>query len=401
MPRRIVVIGAGIKGSILAALLSLAGAEVTLIDRGLVGGGATGTNHGRLHLGTSSWRTDPDPLIRRRFAASSLMRSLPNVVSQSQMGVYCFETTEDAGNFLAVCERNSIPFQVPPRPRVLSQWVVLSDFAAVVALPEYSFDPASVAGRFALLATNHGTRLLLQEDITEIYDVNREHLLHLADGSTIHADFVINCGNRWCQDLVARHARVALTVDWYTWRILCLRSKGLPPLERVMVIMDAAQDTPSALPHGAWITIDGRSKPELLDPCDEPPNYGWHAFDGSSYSEQKLYADAAQHMAPLRAHSPSSIFSFAGVQARVRGAPPGSTNTLYFGGENESYAIAFGGQASTALLDALEITEILGERTWIKPVERGALLNAVLDELPIGPSPMTSAMIWNRMGSEE
>jgi glycine/D-amino acid oxidase-like deaminating enzyme len=399
MPQRIVIIGAGIKGSILAALLSLAGADVTLVDRAQVGSGATSTNHGRLHLGTSSWRTDPDPLIRRRLAASALMRSLPHVISHSKDGLYCFETEEDAGSFLAVCSRNGIPFRECSRHDLSSQWVTADDFAMTISLPEYSFDPAKLAGRFASLAEHQGARLALQENIREIRDANREHLLDLSDGSKLRADLVINCGSRWSQDLIARHANVDLTVDWYTWRILCARAESLPPLERVTVIMDAARNTPSALPHGDWITIDGRSKPELLKPCDEPANYGWHRFDESNDNERKLYEDASRYLAPLRSLGPAAIFSFAGVQGRVRGAPPGSTNTVYFGGADESYAIAFGGQASTAFLDALEITEAMGERGWIKPVSRSGLISSVLERLPINPVPMTSAMIWNRVSS--
>src|SRR5690348_16794537 len=56
---RVAVVGAGIKGAALAALLTVdPGVNVTLIDAGQVGGGTTAANHGRLHLGTANWRTD-------------------------------------------------------------------------------------------------------------------------------------------------------------------------------------------------------------------------------------------------------------------------------------------------------------------------------------------------------
>ena len=71
--KRIIVIGGGIKGSSLAALLSACEEyEVLLIDRGNIGSGTTCTNHGRLHLGTANWRREPLSRMRRRLSGRRL-----------------------------------------------------------------------------------------------------------------------------------------------------------------------------------------------------------------------------------------------------------------------------------------------------------------------------------------
>src|SRR3954451_15410895 len=157
--KRIAVIGGGVKGSSVAALLSACGEhEVLLIDRGNIGSGATCTNHGRLHLGTANWRREPLSRMRRRLKGSETWRLLPTALESSEPALYCFDS-EDAGEkFRAKCEAAGICIRPATADAVRSVrgWIDPARFRSLFEVPEFSFSPARLAGRLARFAEENG-----------------------------------------------------------------------------------------------------------------------------------------------------------------------------------------------------------------------------------------------------
>src|SRR5262249_27002539 len=143
--KRVIVIGGGIKGSSLAALLSACGGhEVLLVDRGNIGSGATCTNHRRLHLGTADWRREPVSRMRRRLKGSETWRLLPNALESSEPALYCFDSDHAGEQFQAKCEAAGICIRPATGDAVRSVhgWIDRACFKSFFEVPEFSFNPA-------------------------------------------------------------------------------------------------------------------------------------------------------------------------------------------------------------------------------------------------------------------
>lgn len=416
MKHRIVVLGGGIKGTAVAALLSLQPRfEVLLIEQNLIASGTTRTNHGRLHWGTASWRSDSDELMRRRRAASELMQQIPGVTSVSSNGVYCFEDSTDLDVFLRRCEENKMRQKSVGAETVAGPWVSAERYVGFVQLSEFSFNPAVLAGRFAAFAIHNGASILVRSLATHI--TRREQdtfLINIVGQPPVIADCIINCTSRWCNDVqidgvsrlrayrnidgVFHEGEHLDEIEWHSWRLLCLRAEAVPVLDRVTVAVDRARNAPSVIPHYGWITIDGQPRRTLLASRIDDYRCGWRPLNLDDEIDHKLFVDARDFFAPLRLgpQSQNYLFSFAGVHGRIKNATPGSRSTLYRCPDCPNYYVAFGGQASTSLLDALEVAESVVS-TFNRPLTRESMLARLIQQLPVRPYKDCSSMIWDEM----
>lgn len=401
MKRKVIVIGAGIKGSAIAALLSLDDTlEVVLIDKGKVGSGTTSTNHGRLHLGTSGWRTETDDLISRRMQGSMLMRQLPKITTCSSEGYYCIERDKDLKEFVEKCSVNRIPHRIVQKSELDTSWINIEQFSAVIQVPEFSFNPARVAGRFANSFVQRGGTLQLGQSAKRVYRKGEQIFLELENESSIKADIVINASTRWCNTVKITDCDPLFTIEWLRWRLLCLRSEGLPPIKQVTVIVDPQKKVPSAIPHTRWITIDCKTDLEQLDTPEGDRNSSWRPIDLTNQVDFDLYSTGCSYFQPLQqlavTELSTKLFSMAGIHGRLVGSPPGSVNRVYSTENCPNYFLAFGGQASTAVLDAIETLEYLADRGVSSSIEREKLIQQLACSLTTDPLPNSNCMAWEQ-----
>ncbi|WP_293333070.1 FAD-binding oxidoreductase [Microcoleus sp. CAWBG58] len=404
MKRKAIVLGAGIKGTAIAVLLSLTDEfEIRLVDQDKVASGTTSTNHGRLHLGTSGWRTETDDLIRRRMLGSSLMRQLPAIATCLSEGHYCVEREEELVAFISKCDANQIPYRVLSSNEIENEWINIDQFSTVVQVPEFSFNPARVAGRFAQSFENQGGVFLPNQRAIRVHRKDRTVFLELENGNSLEADVIINASTRWCNTVTITDCNPLFTVEWFRWRLLCLRSQGFIPLKQVTVIVEPTKKAPSAIPHEQWITIDCKTDLEKLDSPEGEQNAGWRPIDLNNRIDYELYSTGYNYFQPLRqlrqlsdSELQNQLFSMSGVHGRLVGDPPGSVNKVYSTDSCPNYFLTFGGQASTAVLDAIETIEHLAKLGVCGEVNRGHLIQQLAHSLAVEPLPNSTGMIWEQ-----
>src|SRR6266700_2478234 len=157
---RIAILGGGIHGTAIAALFAQSSCcEVILFERGSIASGITSTNHGRLHVGTRIWRSRNDTVAWRRRLGAELVRQLPGVVREQQKGWCLIEAAEDVEPFENVCQRWLISCKRIGLSALNANWVRGSQFAAIHEVPEYSFNPARLAGSLAAYARSLGAEI--------------------------------------------------------------------------------------------------------------------------------------------------------------------------------------------------------------------------------------------------
>ncbi len=401
----LVIIGGGIKGAATAAIASLsADFNVTLLERDRIGSGATSTNHGRLHLGTAGWEHEAPELIQRRRLASHLVRQLPDVLVANTEGLYCFEDIHDAERFQSVAERDGIPYRIAKRTEIGDDWLNASRYPRLLHIPEYAFNPARLAGRFAQTCLDHGGTVLTQHDVQRIDRESSKLHVHLANGEILHADIVINMLARWGSTISLPASAPRLDIRWFQWQLLCLHTAALPTfpdLERVIMIIDNARQMPSAIPHHDWITLDYKAThvQEVISPDGEDIK-NWRQFDMNQAIDADNFSSVADVFKPLSSY-PSyeltpHLFSLTGIHGRRLNVPPGSQNTVEMSPLCPGYVVAFGGQASTGLLDAIETIEQI--RTWYNcgPEPRDQVISNLQQQLASQPIDHWMPMRWEQ-----
>lgn len=400
MKKELLVLGGGIKGAATAAVGSLLGDfQVTLLERERIGSGTTATNHGRLHLGTAGWEKEKSlpALIQRRLMASELVRELPDVLVSKRDAIYCFEDATDADNFQDVLGDNGIPYRLSNECALSHEWIEPAMYRAIVQVPEYSFNPAKLAGRFAQTCVDAGGRVSLGCRVKRI-ERKADRLVAILDsGETLTADLVVNTMSRWCASISLPPDAPHPNIKWFKWRLLCLHSGALPGydrLDQVVVVVDRERRMPSAIPHDKWITLDFNATPvQEVASVEDNDASDWREFDPSDDIDERTFAAVSRVFSPLVRLGPGErkgrLFSLAGIQARRIDSAAGSQNRLESSDQFTGYFVAFGGQASTGLLDAIEICRCLHARYSMTPVNRLEVvrrLASVLSPIPLADS---------------
>jgi len=405
LKKHLVVLGGGIKGAAIAALSSILGDyDVSLVEKDCIGSGTTSTNHGRLHLGTAGWRKDSAELIQRRRTASEVVRRLPNTIVTKRDAIYCFEDDADADRFQDIIANNEIPFRVSNDIELSHNWIEPGAYKSIIQVPEHSFNPARLAGRLAQTCTNAGGRILVGRHATELMRRGEKLIVTLNDGSELVADAVINTMSRWCLDLIVPPVAPRPEINWVRWKLLCLKSATLPTFDRldqVVVIIDRLKRMPSAIPHEHWITLDYNTTPiEEVPSPDGNDMQDWRPFDEEDSVDRDIYAAVSAVFYPLLTLSPTErngrLFSLAGIQGRLVSAAPGSRNSIHATRQFPDYYVAFGGQASTGILDAIDIINHLRYRNSMQSLKRGELVDRLVELIAVEPISGALPMRWEQ-----
>ncbi len=220
MPKRVVVVGAGVVGVSIAESLARKGAHVTLVERDVAGAGTSSTSYAWIN----SNNKQPVSYFELNLAGLKAHKALaPDGAPWVEWSGHV-EMAVDAGHVTELSGRvdrlEAAGYPVERLdPATASQElgdVVVPDGAQlVVRFPEegYCYPALYIAemlgrARAAGVELREGAEVVgFEEQVTGV-NVN------LADGSTIEADDVILCVGRWTSELAAL-ARVAVPMATY------------------------------------------------------------------------------------------------------------------------------------------------------------------------------------------
>lgn len=385
----VIILGGGIKGTALAALSTLAGFHVTLVERKRLASGATSRNHGRLHVGTASWKTDSLALMRRRYLGSRIIRSvLPGFPTDARAS-YCFADDQEGQAFEGRVTKAGIPVESCANFSDIENWIDVRKITSQYRVEEYAFDPALTARLLAGVALRNGAVFRFERAVEITHNLER-FSIKLADGEYVSGDCVVNAMSAWA-DLVKVPADFRrASVQWHTWSLVCADRNEInaPELDRVVVVWPKEGPQISAIPHGHWVTLDNGSTPISTNESPEPAS-DWLGLSGDRSEDLTLFQPITEQLRPLHIADIDNCFKLTGVHARQRGTKPGSVHQLHQSGR---YYLSFGGQASTALLDAVDtvdkIKHDIGDRAYRSTSELARLAEQLNDTSAVGGGSM-------------
>jgi glycerol-3-phosphate dehydrogenase len=363
----IAILGGGIHGTAIAALFAQSSCcEVTLFERDRIASGITSTNHGRLHVGTRIWRSRYDTVAWRRRLGAELVRQLPGVVREQEQGLCLIEAAEDIEPFENVCQRWLISCKRVGSSVLNENWVRGSRFAAIYEVPEYSFNPARLAGSLAAYASSLGAEILTGSPVQAVeVGASGKFLIRLSNGDTFETDLIVNALGNWANQVRSELSLPQLNLQWHRRRLLCLfvpsTSSNLV-LNRVITIFDKDNQVPGAIPHNPWIVFGSDVNIESLQAPDDGDIEKWQTFDKNRPMDHLLFELHARYFLPLQSLETQEIsqrlFSVSGVYPYLDGHKV-SDFQIHQSDKVPRYYLISGGNATTALLDARDLVEVV------------------------------------------
>jgi glycine/D-amino acid oxidase-like deaminating enzyme len=357
---RVSVLGGGVRGCSIAALLAESGQfSVTLFEKHLIGSGITSLNHGRLHCGATLWHANADEtseekavrtaVIRKRLRGAELIRaSLPDCFAQVQPALYLIHH-DLATAFKDSCAQYGIPISPRHLDAASRAWVhpSLGDWATV-SVPDYGFLPTDLALRFALVASAAGALILPNHPVQSVVHRGQVFFITLADQSMHEVDAVVNATCGWAKTIdceLHRHLDLPLQFSYPEITLLLLRNTGqVPPLPHSLTIMDPENLQPTVIPHlNAYVF--SASTPTSL----------WH-YNSRSVVERALLNTCRSVFPPLKTvpAAGNDVKLVTGIYPRLDHLHPVRPFHVHSALDKSLYWVVSGGNATTTLLDACE-----------------------------------------------
>jgi glycine/D-amino acid oxidase-like deaminating enzyme len=403
---RVAIIGAGIRGMALAAILArVERTTVTVFERAFLASGATRANHGRLHSGAGLWKTRFGDVAHRRFIGAAIIRRLPSILDSHLPAVYCMTEDEDVQQFEASCQSRDITYarlDVSKLPAAIGEdWIGNQPFCAAYEIPEYAFDPTRVAQLLARYAISHGARIRLHSPVHAL-EVSASNQIRIwyGDGENAAMDIVINAAGSWINSIASPSAIPRLPIQWLRWRLLCLPTDNLSRrLDRIVTVIDHEDRGPSAIPHGGWIAFGSGIEPEQVLSPDEPPSQQWRLYDPNHPMDAALLTAHSRYFPALQHIDGRSLYSFSSTYPCLPGERESICRT-FFDETMPGYYLIHGGNASTALLDAAEVAQVVLTRARSSQLTAQQLVSSLVSDLSAASSTLPlltrSEMIWDR-----
>jgi glycine/D-amino acid oxidase-like deaminating enzyme len=225
MPK-VIVIGAGVMGASAAFRLAQAGAEVTVLEAGRVGGGTSGISFAWTNSHNKPPRAYHDLNVAGMRAHAGLREEFGATPWWHGGGSLEWEAEEGRAAQAANVERlRSWGYAAEwITPRELAELEPDIDPAAVGDAPIAYFpeegwlDPVPYAHAMMSAARRHGARVVCGTRATDlILAGDRVSGVRTADGARHEADVVVNCAGRWANDPVrdaGLHLPLAPTVGF-------------------------------------------------------------------------------------------------------------------------------------------------------------------------------------------
>ncbi len=208
----VVVVGAGSTGAAIAHDLALRGFAVTVVERGEVGSGTTGRNHGLLHSGARYAVTDP-VAARECIEENLILRKIMPEGLELNGGYFIALTPEDMDfrqTFLEGCEAAGIPTRELTKEQLLRMEPRLSPkILGGVMVPDGVFEPYRFCLSFLASAQARGARVLTYHEVEGVLvEGGRTRGVQVRDRIrgrelTITADAVVNAAGPWAAKVAA------------------------------------------------------------------------------------------------------------------------------------------------------------------------------------------------------
>lgn len=404
---RAVVMGGGIKGAALAGWLSMSGkAEVVLLTRDKLGYGASVTNHGRIHCGTNTWRTDlGDPLHEAitlpRAHAAKYLQTIPGVCEFVDWGLQLIPEASEVERFERFCESLEIPCREARLGHSDRCWVDEHSAAAIFEVPEYAFKPAELAGRLAALAEKFGAQIRTGSAVTSVKRVSGHWTVTTSAGDTYEADLVFNAMGVWAGQVVPEGVPPLSSPEDYrfdSWPLVYLacESARVRPLTRTLTILDSEEVKATAIPHGGSIIIGCNTGTLPLDDPDDPRGRERRAFR-SEGMELEILMQCALWFTPVRSIRQKRLYevleTFFGMLRRPQAAETGSAawHGVFNDRSVEGYFELSGGIATTAILDTLGVAV---RALDLSQEEEAYMKDALPSHIPRKERADTAEMSW-------
>jgi glycine/D-amino acid oxidase-like deaminating enzyme len=262
----IVVIGGGIIGCAAAAILADRGARVMLVERSIIGAGASGRNLGAI-------QHPFDPVLAPLYHESlTRYRALVDgsgdfAIGDEPAGLLLLSRDPDAAAAQAVRQEAAFPELLPrllsPDELVRIEPSLRHGPAAVRLATGYPIPPASATAAWARLAEERGARIVLGSAARPVIEAAVVAGARLDDGAVLAADAVLVAAGPWSPALVDPSG--AWTPIRPTWGVtLQLRLDGSAPRH---IVEENEADATDAVNRAAAAT-----ERAATDPGAEPPS---------------------------------------------------------------------------------------------------------------------------------
>ena len=225
MPK-VIVIGAGVMGASAAFRLSQAGADVTVLEAGRVGGGTSGISFAWTNAHNKPPRAYHDLNVAGMRAHAGLREEFGATPWWHGGGSVEWELPEERAAQAANVERlrswgYAAEWITPPDLAELEPDIDLATVgdAPIAYFPEEGWlDPVPYAHAMLSAARRHGARVVCGVRVVELVLAgDRVSGVLTADGALHEADVVVNCAGRWANDPVrdaGLHLPLAPTVGF-------------------------------------------------------------------------------------------------------------------------------------------------------------------------------------------
>jgi glycerol-3-phosphate dehydrogenase len=202
----VLVVGAGSRGAATAHDLALRGVAVTVVERGEVGSGTTGRNHGLLHSGGRYAVKDRESAAECIAERDTLARIAPEILELNG-GLFDALDDEDlayADRFLEACAQAGIGTRVLNGRQARALEPALSpNVCAAVEVPDGVFDPLHVVLAFLATAKANGAWVIPYHEVESLavrggaVEGAIVHDRRTGERRTVDADVVVNAAGPW------------------------------------------------------------------------------------------------------------------------------------------------------------------------------------------------------------
>jgi hypothetical protein len=364
--RCVTVLGGGIRGTAIAALLAQSQCcKIILLESDRIASGITSTNQGRLHSGAGIWQKGFDAIAYRHRIGSELIRQVTGAVEKQENGIYLIHSSEDVLSLETIWQQYLIPHRSIKASFLNDQWIRESHFAAAYEVPEYAFNPARLAGKFAAYAKSLGADILTKSIVDAIEPrENQRFCIRLTTGEKIDTDIIINALGNCVNHIHSELPLPRLQLEWHQWRVLCLFMPEIVNdvrLNRVITLLENDR-SPTAISHNPWITFGCRLTPERVALPTETHVGKWQRFNINHKMDNLLFEVHSRYFLPLQSLSSQEmlkrLFSFSSIYPAFERHRENPFRLLQ-SDKVPNYYVVYGENATTALLDAVDTIHVV------------------------------------------
>jgi glycerol-3-phosphate dehydrogenase len=267
----VLVIGGGATGAGVARDLALRGVEVTLVDRGGLGGGTSGRSHGLLHSGARY--AEADRLgAEECIEENRVLGGIAGECVRDTGGLFVQLSGDDPAYFEAkreACEAVGIPTTVLDGEEARGLVPGLStDVERAMRVPDAVVYPSRLVAANAVDAREHGADVHPHAPV-EGMTVSGGRVTGVEVGGTVDAridpDYVVNAAGAWAERV---GAMAGVDVEMRPTRgvMVSVEYDGLGP---VLNRCRAPDDGDIVVPHDSEVVLGTTSVP-VEDPDDYP-----------------------------------------------------------------------------------------------------------------------------------